>query len=263
MQIITRIGKDKFAELALENFKNEGMDTSFVFQDESLPTSCASIVVDEKSGENQIVVYLGANLGFTSSELSKIKNQLESTDILLVQLETNIDAIEEVISIAKKNGSTIILNPAPAHSSLSKDLLSQVDIITPNETEAAALTGLKIEELDTDAGIQKAADLLLTMGPSNVIITLGKRGCYIANEQTKAFVDSVKVDAIDTTGAGDAFNGGLVCALSEGKGIEDAVKFARVVGGLSTTKIGTSPAMPYRTEIDRFIESKQTNGANR
>jgi ribokinase len=248
--MITKIGNDPFGELALDNFKKEGIDTQYIYIDEDYPTAVASILVDEKIGNNQIVIAMGAGEQITSDEVEGARESIESADVLVTQLEVNLDATEMAINIAKEKGVKIILNPAPAQA-LSDEFLRKIDILTPNETEASILCGgLKVETVE-DAN--KAAKVLLGKGVKNVIITLGEKGALLLNEEVEEFIEALEVDVIDTTGAGDAYNGGLAAALAEGKDILQAAKFANVVGALSVTKIGTAPAMPFREDIDKLL----------
>jgi len=251
--MISRVGSDAFAQIAEASFANEGLDSTYLFKDEEHSTGAAAIVVDEKSGQNLIVVVLGASLYFSECELESAREVIESSDILLVQLEANVDAIENAIDMARSAGATIVLNPAPARDDLSDDLLAKIDVITPNETEAATLTGLDVDHVQTVDGAKQAARALLERGVGAAIVTLGDKGAVLVSKDVETVIDPVVVDAIDTTGAGDAFNGGLVTALAEGQELAEAAWFGNVVGALSVTKRGTAPAMPYRREIDAFI----------
>lgn len=247
--MITKIGRDDFAEIALRSFKNEKMDTDFIFQDENYSTGAALIMVDENTSENEILVTLGACNHITGEDIEIVRKNIENSKVFLTQLETNIDAVEEAINIAHQKGVQVILNPAPIQP-IPDELLKKVDILTPNEVEAGILVGFEIKTLE-DA--KKAAKVLMGRGVNNVIITLGSKGSLVVTKHEERFIESLKVDAVDTTGAGDAYNGGFATALAEGKDIFDAAKFANVVGALSVTKIGTAPAMPYREEIDKIL----------
>jgi ribokinase len=247
--MITKVGKDEFGQMALKSFKNENMDTSYIFEDEVYSTGAALIMVDENSSENKILVTLGACENILDEEIEKARETIESSDIFLTQLETNIDVVEKVIDMAYKKEKIIVLNPAPVQP-ISDEILKKITIFTPNEVEAGILAGMEIKTMED---VKKAAQIFVSKGIENVIITLGSKGVYVATKEKEEFIPSEKVDAVDTTGAGDAFNGGLVTALSEGKNIFEAVRFANVVGALSVTKIGTAPAMPFREEIDAFI----------
>jgi ribokinase len=250
VSMITKIGKDKFGELAIENFQKEGIDSKYIFLDEEYPTACATVLVDESTGDNQIAITYGATEHITPEEVETARKEIESAGILVTQLEANLDATEKAIDIARKNNAIIIMDPAPARP-LTDDFLSKIDIITPNEIEASMLCdNLKVESVEE---AKKAADILLSRGTRNVIITLGEKGALLANGDGEHYIEALQVDAIDTTGAGDAYNGGLATALAEGKSLLYAAKFANVVGGLCVTKMGTAPSMPFRKEINNIF----------
>jgi len=248
--MITKVGKDTFGKIALDNFKKENIDTRYIFEDENYETGIALIMVDENSYENKILVVLGASEHITDRDIENVRNSLESAEIFLTQLETNVDAVEKAIEIAYKKGVKIVLNPAPVQP-ISDELLQKIDVITPNETEASILTGVMIKDSED---VRKAADVFLQKGVKNVIVTLGDKGVYARTKGNEMFIPAIKVKAVDTTGAGDAFNGGFVTALAEGKDFFEAVEFGNIAGALSVTKIGTAHAMPYRQEIESYIE---------
>lgn len=248
--MITKIGNDEFADLALSSFKNEGMTTDYIFKDDSAATGAALIMVDEKTGQNKIIVTLGACDNITHENIDEAAERIEDAEIFLTQLETNLDAVEYAVDIAHRNSVPIILNPAPADS-VSDSVLSKVDYFTPNESEASALCGFEVETID-DA--DKAADYFMKKGVKNVIFTLGDKGAYLCNSETRELIPPYDVTVVDTTGAGDAFNGGLATALAEKRELIDAIKFANAVGSLCVTKIGTAPAMPTRKEIEKLME---------
>ena len=251
--MITKIGTDPFAQIALDSFQREGMDMQFVMQDKRYPTGTALIMVDENTSENKIVVTIGACEHITKDEIDAARSQIENSRVLLTQLETNLDAVENAVEIAHARGITVVLNPAPApQHPLSDNLLSRIDILTPNETEAAILSGIKITDMD-DA--KKAARILKSKGVGHVIITMGNKGALVLTDSMEKVIDPIRVKVVDTTGAGDAFNGGLATALAEGQDIVQAVRFANATGALSVTKVGTAPAMPYRDEIENLLQS--------
>jgi ribokinase len=253
--MITKIGTDPFAQIALESFQREGMDTRYVMQDERYPTGTALIMVDENTSENKIVVTIGACEHIAPKEIEAARAEIENSRVLLTQLETNLDAVEKAVEIAHAKGITVILNPAPAPlHPLPDDLLAKIDIITPNETEAAFLSGVKIANMD-DA--RRAARVLKAKGIGHVIITMGGKGALVLTDSKEYVIDPIKVKVVDTTGAGDAFNGGLATALAEGQDIKQAVQFANATGALSVTKVGTAPAMPYRDELEHLLQSKR------
>lgn len=251
--MVTKIGNDDFAQIALKSFKNEKMDTKLVFKDDKLSTGAALIMVDEDTSENEIVVTLGANSNITSDNIEIAREAIEGANVFLTQLETNVDAVEKAIDIAHSSGVKVILNPAPVQE-ISKQLYSKIDFFTPNEVEASKLSGITIKNME-DA--RKAAQIFIDRGTENVIITLGSKGALVVTASRNELIESYKVNAVDTTGAGDAYNGGFATALAEGKDIFEAARFASAVGALSVTKIGTTPAMPYRQEIDEFINENK------
>jgi ribokinase len=252
VSMITKIGKDFFGEdVALKSFRDEGMSTSLVFQDDSLATGTALIMVDENTSDNKIVVTLGACDNITDAEIEKARAAIEGSSVFLTQLETNMEAIKLSVDIAHSKGVKIILNPAPAHE-VPEEILKKVDILTPNEVEASILSGVQIKTIE-DA--KKAAHALMKKGVGSVIITLGSKGALVVSGGREKLIERLNVNVVDTTGAGDAYNGGLATALAEGMNIFDAAEFANAVGALSVTKIGTAPAMPYRHEIDAFLKT--------
>ncbi|MCD6571597.1 MAG: ribokinase [Deltaproteobacteria bacterium] len=250
--MITKIGNDFFGhEVALKSFENEGMDTSFVFKDEDRSTGTALIMVDENTSENKIVVTLGACDNITEDEIEKARKSIENSTVFLTQLETNMESVEKAVDIAHQKRVNIILNPAPARE-VSGEILKKVNILTPNEVEASILSGVQINTVE-DA--KKAAYVLMDKGVGNMIITLGSKGALVVTASTEKFIESRKVHVVDTTGAGDAYNGGLATALAEGMDIFEAAAFANAVGALSVTKIGTAPAMPYREDLNSFLKT--------
>ncbi|MEN6474640.1 MAG: ribokinase [Syntrophaceae bacterium] len=250
--MITKIGVDPFAQIALDSFRREGMPERHILRDERFPTGTALIMVDENTSENQILVTVGACDHISTAEIDAARDCIEDADVLLTQLETNLAAVEQAVGIAHTKGVKVILNPAPAPPQPLPDaLLAKVDILTPNETEASVLSGVKIETID-DA--RRAALVLKDKGVGCVIITLGGKGALLVDGAEARVIEPIPVKVVDTTGAGDAFNGGLAVALAEGYAIAKAVAFANATGALSVTKLGTAPAMPYRDEIEGLLK---------
>jgi ribokinase len=247
--MVTKLGKDQFGDLALERFKNENMSTDYIFWDDKEPTGIALIMVAKDTGQNIISVVPGACSNITDEDIEKAKEIIFKNEFLLLQLETNVDAILKIIDIAYEKGTKIILNPAPV-SPLPDDIYQKLYTITPNETEAEKLTGIKIETVE-DA--RSASQYFHRKGLKNVIITLGDKGAYISTEDEKKWLASIKVNVVDTTGAGDAFNGGFVAGLAQGKNILQACEYAMVVAGLSVAKIGSSISMPTLKEINAYL----------
>ncbi len=248
--MITKLGKDTFAEIALGTMRELGMDTSRVIQTEEYATGVALIEVDENSGQNAIMVIPSACDHITDAEVAALKEVIEGADILLTQLETNMSSIKGVIDMAHAAGKTIILNTAPVQP-VEDALLSKVTIVTPNEVEASILTGVKVVDEQSAA---QAADWFFQRGVKKVVITMGGMGAYVADGTHAELTPAFRVNAIDTTGAGDAYNGGFVTALSEGNDIFAAARFAAATAALSVQKMGTTPSMPTREEIEEFLK---------
>lgn len=246
---LSRLGRDPFGELARKTYREEGIHTEFVFESER-PTGGASIVIDDQRGENSIVVFPGASFHISSADIDRSSEAIRASKVFLSQLETDLAAVEYGLALARRLGVTTILNPAPA-ATLNAAIYAACDYLTPNETEASLLTG---REVRTIADAEAAADVLLSRGVRNVIVTLGAQGAFIKNHQLTRHVSAVDAGpVVETTGAGDAFNGGLAVALAEGIEIEAATRFACAVAGISVTRPGTAPAMPRRNEVDTLI----------
>jgi ribokinase len=256
--MITKIGSDAFADVARKSFEDEGMDCAYIYQDKDRSTGAALIMVDEITSQNIILVTLGACNHITDSEVEQARGVIETANIFLTQLETNLDAVEKAVDIAYRAGVRVVLNPAPVQR-VPQDLLRKVDVFVPNEVEAAILSGARIKSLED---VRRAADNFLGQGVSNVIITLGEKGAYVANPQRQAHLLPVYVDVVDTTGAGDAFCGALATALAEGKDLFVAAEFAMAAAALSVTKIGTAPAMPDREAVETLLSEFKAREVN-
>ena len=247
---IARVGSDIFGDTALKGFKNDGLNVDYVITDSVEPSGVALIFVDE-NGENSIAVASGANAKLTPQDIKSCEHIIKENKFLLMQLETPIDTIETAAKIAAKNNVKVILNPAPAQK-LNKELLKSVSIITPNETEAELLVGFPVTN-EEDA--ERAAKVLMEMGIDIIIITLGSKGAFVLSDSFNGLVPSFFVKAVDSTAAGDVFNGALVVSLSEGKQIKDAVVFANAAAALSVTKMGAQTSAPRREDIEKLISS--------
>lgn len=248
--MVTKLGKDSFANVALDAMKELNMKQDHVFVTEEAETGCALILVDENTSQNEIVVLLGACNTITDEEVDSLTDVLKDSEYLLTQLETNVSAVDRIIDIAHKNNVKVILNTAPVQP-IEDEILKKIYLITPNEVEAEILTGIPV---DSKENADKAADWFFEKGVENVLITLGGRGVYIATKEKREIIPAYHVDAIDTTGAGDAFNGGLVAALAEGKDLWEAAGFANALAAVAVQRLGTTPAMPTREEIEQFIK---------
>jgi len=247
VSFICKTGSDIFGHQSQQLFEEEGIDTSYVFSDSKNPSGVALITVDENA-ENCIVVASGANANLKPADLAKVEDAIAEAEIVLMQLEIPMLTVEYVAEIAYRKEKKVILNPAPAHS-LSERLLRHLHIITPNETEAEIISGIKIEDLSS---AKAAAAVIAGMGVRNVIITLGSKGALVYNADIIEMIPALKVKAIDTTAAGDVFNGALTVALSEGRSLTEAVRFACKASAISVTRIGAQSSVPYRNEVDIF-----------
>ncbi|WP_262925435.1 ribokinase [Lacihabitans sp. LS3-19] len=242
---VCKVGTDIFGDQALQQFDKEGIDTSFVFTDPILPSGVALINVDAK-GENSITVASGANSTLSENELDKASLIFEAEDLLLIQLETPLETVIHTIKNAAAKGLKIVLNPAPA-TNLPEEIFQYLFAITPNETEAEILTGISVTD---ENSAQKAAEILMQKGVENVVITLGSKGAYLKNENFSGIISTEKVDALDTTAAGDCFSGAFCVGVLEGKTIENAVKFACQAASISVTRMGAQASIPYRNELN-------------
>ena len=248
--MVTKLGRDTFAGVALAAMDEIGMKKDKILYSDDVETGAALIMVDENTSQNEIVVILGSCDTITDEEVESVSDELAQSEYLLTQLETNVSATRKVISLAKQLGVKVILNTAPVQP-VEDEIYNGLYMITPNEVEAEILTGIVIDGIENAT---KAADWFFAKGVQNVLITLGGRGVYIATSEKREIIPAYKVQALDTTGAGDAFNGGLVAALAEGKDIWQAADFANALAAISVQRLGTTPAMPWRSEIDEFMK---------
>ena len=242
---ISKIGKDAYGELALKTLEKNKISTENIIQDGNQQTGVAGILVDQNTGKNAINVIVGAPSSLQISEIENQMNLIKSSKIFLTQLEVPKDVTLHCLKTAKENGCITILNPAPA-SEISKEFYNNIDFFTPNETEAEFYTGIKITN---DQEAKQAAEKLLNLGIKKVIITLGEKGLFYSDGKEEISLKANAVKAIDTTGAGDAFNGGLAFGLSKEKPIKECLELANKVAGISTTKLGAGDAMPFLKDI--------------
>ena len=252
---ICKIGEDAFGSMAKKMYAEENVDTRFLVSSSDHTTGAAAIIVDNASGNNAIIVTPGAANALTTAEIDAAREQIRKSAVFMTQLELPLPTVQHGLELARELGVPTILNPAPA-CPLSDSLLHLCDFLTPNETEAEELTGQHIASIE-DA--ERAADILLARGVQTVILTLGPRGALVKNKQILQHVPAVEAGpVIDTTGAGDAFNGGFAIALSEGQSIVEAARFGCAVAGISVTRHGTAPSMPTRAELDALVAEKLT-----
>ncbi|MEM1339657.1 MAG: ribokinase [Bacteroidota bacterium] len=242
---ITRVGNDLFGEQAINRFLAQGIDTRFITKDEVEASGVAVIMVDEK-GENAIAVALGANGTLAETHVQPALMELQESAFVLTQLESPLSTVEYLGTLAKDHGLKLVLNPAPAQP-LSDTLLSAVHIITPNVLEAELLSGIPVNDKDS---ARAAAKVLRQKGVAIVIITMGSQGAYILSDDLDELIPSQKVEVVDTTAAGDTFNGALVVALSEGKALRAAVEFANRAAAYAVGILGAQTSTPFRKDID-------------
>ena len=253
--MVGKVGADWFGDDILQVLEANGVDIEHILRDSAAPTGVGSVTIDEL-GNNRIVVVPGANLKYDLDDLKGVESLFGQADIVLLQLEMDIRTIKAAVEIGAMYNVPVILNPAPAQQ-LDEDLLSKVSYLTPNESEAELLTGVKISDVQS---AEAAASKLLAMGVSNVVITLGDKGALYANADGSEYVPGFRTKVIDTVAAGDAFNGGLAVALTQGQSLGDAVKFANAVGALAVTKEGAIPSLPNRGDVDKFMDGEDLNG---
>ncbi len=249
VNFIARVGDDIFGESAINGFMEDNINVDWVLKDAEAPSGVAQIFVAD-DGENCIAVASGANARLSVEDIENARDVIESADILLTQLETPVETISKAISIARENGKTVILNPAPAQP-LPDELLAKLSVITPNETEAELLTGVEVVD---EASAAVATASLKEKGVESVIITMGSKGAFVDHDNEQYMVPGFMVEAVDTTAAGDTFNGALTVALSQKKNFKDAVKFANAAAALSVTKLGAQPSVPSLEEINDFLK---------
>jgi ribokinase len=250
-EMIGMVGDDNFGKAFIETFKEAGTKVSNIMISSKVGTSIASILSNYQA-ENKIVVMHGANFEFNEKELKKVESVLKNSDLVITQLELKPEIEEAIIKLCAKYKVPVQLNPAPAYK-LSKEVLSKLTYITPNDLELSILTGMKTDTLDN---AKKAVKKLLSMGPKNVISTLGGNGAMIGDKKGVRHIPGFKVKVVDTVGAGDAFNGGFAYAISKGHNIDEAVRFANAVGGLAVTKQGAFPSMPNLKQVNDLIKSQ-------
>ncbi len=248
VSLVARVGEDSFGEQATAGFVDDGIDVRHVTRHPAAPSGVALIFVDD-AGENCIAVAPGANAGLTPQDVDAAAELITEADVVVMQLETPIESVERAAALAREHGVRVILNPAPARE-LSDEILGNVSILTPNESEAELLTGIRVED---DAGAEQAARALVARGVDTVILTLGSRGAFVFEAGSGELVPSFKVQAVDTTAAGDVFNGSLAVSLAEGMPLTRAVRFANAAAALSVTRLGAQPSAPTRSEIEAFL----------
>lgn len=245
---VTKVGDDSFGKVAVQGFKKEGIRTDYIFTDKSLPSGVASIILNEQ-GQNSIIVAPGANNALSKENVQLVKETLQNADLLLIQLEVPLKTVLFSIELSYTLGVRVILNPAPAFE-LPKEVYTKIDVITPNETEAALLTGIEVVDSETAS---LAATKFLDLGVKHVVITLGENGLFYKNAQTEFLLPAIKTEVKDTTAAGDIFNGALAVALSEGENWHNALKFANIAASIGVSRLGAQTSVPFRNEVDNRL----------
>ena len=248
VRMVGKVGDDDFANQLFASMA--AIDMSGVIRDRNVATGIALIVVDD-AGENSIVVASGANAKIHVTEIQK--DVLSSADVVLLQLEIPLETVTYVAQVAKASGVPVILNPAPAQR-LPDELLQNVDILTPNRIEAAMIAQRKVETIDDCIA---AAKVLIAKGPQAIVFTLGSDGALLVTTEHHVHVKPYRVDVVDTTAAGDAFNGGLAVAIAEGHPLENAVQFANATGALATTQAGAQPSLPTLQAVRNLQQTQQ------
>jgi ribokinase len=246
---IARVGADVLGEAALRNFEMEGLCTDYVSRDEEAASGVALIFVDA-GGENAIAVASGANARLTAEDVARAEPRIAEADVLLLQLEVPMPVVLAAVEIAKRHGRRVLLNPAPAQA-VPDALLRQVDLLTPNETEAEMLLGRSDAGL---AGVAATAQALRARGAGTVVVTMGKEGVFVVAEDGEYHVAGRRVQTVDTTGAGDAFSGALAYAWGSGRDFRVAIEFAIAASALSVTRAGAQSALPRHEEVERLLQ---------
>lgn len=248
--LVTKIGCDVFGEQAIQFYKDQKIAADYILEDEIIGTGVALICVDRLTGQNQILVIPGACTHFTEDDIEKLTPLICEADVLLVQFEVNMDALERVIDIAHQKGVKVLLNPAPARKA-SQEMLSKVDIILPNEVEAEEFTGVHVHD---EQSAERAAKVFHEWGIPIVVITMGSKGVFASDGKNSKMIPARMVKAVDTTGAGDAFCGGFATAYCEGNSLFESIEFGNAVASLSVQKLGTAPSMPMRRDVDEIFD---------
>lgn len=249
VRFVSKMGADLFRNDLLKSLESNGIDPRFVLTDSDGSTGVALITVDEK-GQNEILVASGSNMNLSPADVEAGEEMFSEAAVLLLQLEIPVETVERAAQIAKREGTIVVLNPAPARP-LPDSLYAVVDFLTPNETEAEQLTGIKVSDARS---AEDAGRWFLDKGVQNVVLTLGERGALLVSEEMTIAFPAPRVTPVDTTAAGDAFAGALAAGLARGDDVEDCISFANTVAALCVTKSGAQPSMPNSDEVAAFTE---------
>lgn len=250
---VAKTGDDLFGRQVRKSMAEDGIVTDYVFVDKEHPSGVALITID-KDAENCIVVAGGANMDLSPADIDTAAEEILKADVVLMQLESPIETVTYAARMAAKAGIPVILNPAPAPAeALSEALLKDLFLITPNRSEASRISGIEVTDMES---AHRAAKAIHEMGPKNVIITLGSDGSLVYDGSMFMRVEALKVEAVDTTAAGDTYNGVLASVIAEGKSLIEAVREANIAGAISVTRMGAQPAAPTREEIAAMKQRK-------
>jgi len=258
VSFVARIGTDPFGEMALGLYRDEGIDITYVKRTANVPTGVCFIIVEAASGHNCITIDPGANELLTAADVAQCGAAFNSPAVVISQLEIPVAAAEAALARGRERGAITILNPAPVRP-LPPSLLRLVDILTPNQSEAKALAALSP---GADVEPEAVARRLIRSGVKQVVMTLGENGALVVTDKSSIRVPAVCMSAVDTTGAGDAFNAGLAIALACGASVEEAVPFAAVTGGLAVIKYGVNPSLPHRDDVLQFYRKQDLHPPN-
>ena len=250
---VAKTGDDMFGATVRAGMKQDGIITDYVFVDKQHPSGVALITIDS-AAENCIVVASGANMHLNETDIDVAADEIRHADVVLMQLECPVATVEYAARMAAEAGVKVILNPAPAPAEpLSEELMKNLFLITPNRSEASRISGINVTDMES---AHRAIRAIYAMGPKNVIITLGSGGSLIYDGSMIMRVDACKVEAVDTTAAGDTYSGVLASVIAEGKSLIEAVREANVAAAISVTRMGAQPAAPTRAEINEFKAKK-------
>jgi len=242
---VAKVGADQFGDAAVSNYAKDGMDTTYVTRSAESASGIALILVDEK-GENSISVASGANADLSIRDIDDAKAVIQNAAIVLMQLESPMETVLYAAKVAYEGGAKVVLNPAPA-APIPEEMYQYLDAVTPNETESEILTGVKVED---EPSALKASEVFIGRGVKRVVITLGSKGAFVNDAGDSYMVPARKVKAVDTTAAGDTYNGAMCVALAEGKPLKEALEFATKASAIAVTRMGAQPSIPSREEVD-------------
>lgn len=247
--MVGKVGNDLFAETALKNLKSDGVNMKYIFQDKKSHTGLAVIIVTS-SGENSIFVYSGANMNLSFKDIDKLDNVWKECSIVLTSFEIPLEIVEYALDKAHMNGLKVLVDAGPA-TACPESVLKKVDILSPNETEAEALTGVCVKDLYS---AKRASKKFIKIGIPTVVLKLGEKGSLLYSNEEIYYSPAYKVTSVDTTAAGDAFTGAFAVAVHNGKSLKDALRFANFAGAFSVTKIGAQTSLPYKEELEDFMK---------